>query len=96
MEESAHHTEKQIAAAFSYAPKVLKRLRDAGCKLVSLELFSDASGTLHFNMRDGDLSDELVELGAELVRSQRFNWSENSLCIDFCCGLVLAAEDSKG
>lgn len=94
----SHHTDKQIAAAFTYAPTVLKRLAQAGVKYPKLELFADASGALILaeNGTGDNITREQYELASDLVFSRRPIMDSKRVGIVFCCGLVTGAEKQPG
>ena len=87
----SHHNEEQVDKAFAYAPKLLRKLTDAGLYLPCFRLYEDASGILILG-RSEDVKDAHVELATELIHSQRYAFRNDYLEINFCCGLVVAAE----
>lgn len=102
--ELGHHTPEQIAKAFAYAPKVLAKLVERGYPLVSFQLFEDASGRLilgmvsDFALDDGrsGIPKEDWEFACSLVKSRRpIMDSSGQAGVQFCCGLVLAAEEEE-
>ena len=86
-----HHTSEQVDKAFAYAPTVLRKLVEAGVGLPSLQLYEDASGTLRLGQ---DPTQEQCDLAMSLVRSNRRDNFSDQIAINFCCGLVAAAEEA--
>lgn len=85
-----HHTPEQVDKAFAYAPKILRRLKEVGVTLPSFTLYDDASGTLNLGNK---ITPQQYELAIVLVHSKRLSMlSDDKIAIDFCCGLVTAAE----
>lgn len=98
-----HHTPEQIAKAFAYAPTILQKLSDRGLKFARFELFHDGSGCLILGdvVRRGLTSQSTVaaedwEFASSLVHSRRpIIHREDVVGIQFCCGLVNAAEEAE-
>lgn len=86
-----HHTPEQVKKAFAYAPQVLRQLQEAGVEYPSLLLYEDASGQLNLGQK---VTTEQFKLATSLVKSRRQSMFTKAVTIDFCCGLVLAAEDA--
>lgn len=84
-----HHTPKQIAKAFKYVPTILKQLKEAGVLYPSFRLYEDASGTLYLG---DEVTSDQYELAVKLIKSRRQSLFSKGIAIDFCCGLVVAAE----
>jgi len=87
----SHHTEEQVTAAFAHAPKILRELTEAGVQHPHFQLFSDASGTL--NLGPNPTQDQRT-LATNLVFSNRWSSDTGDVKINFCCGLVTAAENA--
>ena len=87
-----HHTPEQIEKAFAYAPIVLRKLKEAGVELPVLKLYGDASGQLSLGRK---VTEDQYKLAISLVKSQRQSMFGDRVAIDFCCGLVLAAEEAE-
>ena len=86
---SWHHTPEQVKKAFSYAPILLHKLTDAGVQFPSLTLYEDASGTLNLGE---NITMKQYDLAMSLVKSRRQSLLAEGIGIDFCCGLVIEAE----
>jgi hypothetical protein len=89
-QRTEHHTEEQAKRAFAYAHTVLQKLGEVGLPLASIELFYDGSGSLHLNKRPTTTQATIAQ---GLVRSQRWSFTGRPT-LDFCCGLVSAAEEA--
>ena len=97
-----HHSQEQIAKAFAYAPRILQKLTQAGVGFPRFVLFEDASGSLILGCEANNITREQYELACSLVRSRRIisnlfyegPASEQPIGIEFCCGLISAAEDA--
>lgn len=89
---SEHHTPEQVKKAFAYAPTVLRKLKEAGVGFPSLKLYDDASGQLSLG---DNPTQEQCDLAISLVRSRRRCMCTGEVSIDFCCGLVTAAEEAE-
>lgn len=86
-----HHTPEQVSKAFAKAPEILRGLIEAGVKFPRFELFEDASGSLILG-REGEITNEQWKLASSLVYSRRALMCDDRIGIEFCCGLVTAAE----
>ena len=87
-----HHTEEQVDKAFAAVPKLLRKLKEAGCDNPSVELFSDASGRVILG-RHENVTDKQIELATKLVKSQRYTNADGEFGITSCCGFVSFAEE---
>ncbi len=86
-----HHTPEQVEKAFAHAPTILRKLTEAGVESPRFRLFSDASGTLELGY---DPTQDQLDLAISLVYSRRRSLTSEVVAIDFCCGLVTAAEEA--
>lgn len=85
-----HHTPEQVDKAFAYAPTILRKLKEAGVPNPHFRLFEDASGTL---LIGNYATAKQCDLAETLIRSNRWSGGlAREVGINFCCGLVTAAE----
>ena len=107
-----HHTPEQVDLAFSYAPIILRELKEAGIPYPCFELYEDASGRLRLGNDGEGITQEQATLAQRLLKSVRpyqmfcnqcfksgdSNHSNHThpIGVTFCCGLVVAAEEAEG
>ena len=84
------HTDAEVEAAFRVAPRILKKLREAGATgSLSFTLHDDASGCLTLG---APVTREILALAEDLVMSVRTTEERTGrVTIGFCGGLVGAA-----
>lgn len=101
-----HHTPEQVDLAFSYAPIILRELKDAGVPYPAFELYEDGSGRLRLGNEGEGITGDQQDLAERLLNSVRSYQMFCNQCyegndkhphpigVTFCCGLVTAAEDA--